>query len=128
VSCKPEYQKISIFFCQIVRAIEYLAKQGLAFRGHREDGMSESNPGNFLVLLRYFAENDSVLQAHLQKPQAKNAAYLSPSSQNDIIDVIGLDYIRGNIVTEIKQATYFSIIADEVTSHNSEYLSLCLQC
>ena len=64
--------------------------------------MSTSNPGNFLALLRYFAENDSALQAHLQKPQAKNATYLSPSSQNDIIDVIGLDYIRGNIVAEIK--------------------------
>ena len=95
-------------FCQIVHAIEYLAKQGLAFRGHREDGKSESNPGNLLALLRYFTESDSVLQAHLQKPQAKNATYLFPSSQNDIIDVIGLDYIHGNIVTEVKQAPYFS--------------------
>ena len=63
----------------------------------------------------------------MQNPQAKNATYLSPSSQNDIVDVIGLDYIRGNIVTEIKQAPYFSVIADEVTSHNSEYSSLCLR-
>ena len=114
-------------FNQIVRAIEYLAKQGLSFRGHRESIESETNPGNFLSLLRIFAENDDVLRAHLQKPKAKNATYLSPSSQNDIIEVIGFDYIRAKIIAEIKQAPYFSIIADEVTSHNTEYLSLCLR-
>ena len=115
-------------FKQIVRAIEYLAKQGLAFRGHRERTESTSNPGNFLSLLRVFSEDDDVLRTHLQKPKVKNATYLSPSSQNDIIEVIGFDYIRANIIADIKQAPYFSVIPDEVSSHNSEYLSLCLRC
>lgn len=59
--------------------------------------------------------------------QRMQLTYVSLSSQNDIIEVIGFDYIWANIITEIKQAPYFSIIADEVSSHNSEYLSLCLR-
>ena len=37
-------------FSQIVRAIEYLVKQRLAFRDHRESVESETTPGNFLSL------------------------------------------------------------------------------
>ena len=112
-------------FGQIVRAILYLTKQGLALRDHREDVREESNPRNFLALMKVFSQTDEILQSHLEKPRAKNATYLSPSSQNDIINVIGLDYIRTKIISEIKQAKFFSIIADEVSSHNVEHLSLC---
>ena len=86
---------------QIVRAVLFLAKQGLAFRGHKEDIDSQKNPGNFLALLSAFAETDSVLHAHLHQPRAKNATYLSPTSQNDIINVIGYDVIRASLITEV---------------------------
>lgn len=33
---------------EIVRAIPYLSKQGLPLRGHREQILSNANPGNFL--------------------------------------------------------------------------------
>ena len=114
-------------FGQIVRAILYLTKQGLALQGHRENLREESNPRNFLALMRVFSQTDEILRSHLEKPRAKNVTYLSPTSQNDIINVIGLDYIRTKIISEIKQAKFFSIIADEVTSHNIEHLSLCLR-
>ena len=44
-----------------------------------------------------------------------------------MINVIGLDYIRAKIISEIKQAKFFSMIADEVSSYNIEHLSLCLR-
>ena len=47
---------------QIVCAILYLARQGLAS-------------------LKVFAENDKILYEHLNTPRAKNAMYLSPRSQ-----------------------------------------------
>ena len=78
---------------QIIRAIIFLAKQGLALRGHREEISSNGNPGNFLALLKSYAEADDVLHAHLYKPRARNATYLSPTSQNQIINLIGLDII-----------------------------------
>ena len=112
---------------QIVRAILFLAKQGLALRGDVENVCSNKNPGNFLALLAMFAESDSILCNHLQKPRARNATYLSPRSQNEIISVIGYDVIRTRIISEVKKARFYSIMADEVSSHNAEHLPLCLR-
>ena len=46
---------------QIVRAILFLGKQGLPFRGNNEDLNITKNPGNFLALLKCFSESDSIL-------------------------------------------------------------------
>ena len=53
--------------------------------------------------------------------------YLSPTTQNNIINVIGYDVIRAGITTEVKKARFFSVLADEVSSHNVEHLALCLR-
>ena len=103
---------------QIVQAILYLGKQGLPFRGDVENLSLPNNPGDFLALLKVFAEND---EKHLTTPKAKNATYLSPMSQNEIINVIGHDKILTNIVSEIKKARFYSVLADEVSSHNVEH-------
>ena len=63
------------------------------------------NPGNFLALLKPFAEHDSVLHANVHQPKARNASYLSPSSQKDIISDIGNNLIQAKLITEIKEAT-----------------------
>uniref|UniRef100_A0A1X7UA98 TTF-type domain-containing protein n=2 Tax=Amphimedon queenslandica TaxID=400682 RepID=A0A1X7UA98_AMPQE len=112
---------------QIVRAIVYLAKQGLPFRGDVEDLPLSKNPGNFLALLRVFAETDEILYKHLTTPKARNATYLSPMSQNEVISVIGHDIILAKIVSEIKQAQFYSVLADEVSSHNIEHLPICIR-
>ena len=112
---------------QIVRAILFLGRQGLAFRGDKEDVNSSTNPGNFLALLKHYAETDDILKVHLENPQAKNVTYLSPKSQNDIINVIGNDIIRANIIQEVKKAEFYSVLADEVSSHNTEHLPICLR-
>ena len=59
----------------------------------------------FLALLKSYAEAD-VLHAHLYKPRARNATYLSPTSQNQIIHLIGHD-IRANLIAEVKKASFF---------------------
>ncbi len=48
---------------------------------------------------------------HLYHPQSKNATYISPQSQNDIINDIGYDIILAGIVNEIKASKFFSVIA-----------------
>ena len=91
-------------------AILFLAKQGLPFRGDIEVVDSEKNPGNFLALMkRFVAETDLGLHDHLYQHRANNVTYLSPKSQNDIINVIGYDVVRANIVEEIKKAVCFSL-------------------
>ena len=77
-------------------------------------------------MLNTSAETDSVLHAHLHKSRAKNATYLSPTTQHDIISVIGYDVIRAGITTEVRNTRFFSVFADEVSSHNVEHLALCL--
>ena len=113
---------------QIVQAILFLGKQGLAFRGDNESlAQQDNNPGNFLALLAMLAKNDAVLQKHLLMPRAKNATYISPRSQNEIINVIGYDVILSGIIEEVKNAKFYSIMADEVSSHNVEHLPLCVR-
>ena len=52
---------------QIVRAILFLARQGLALRGDIENHLSHRNPGDFLALLTMMAESDSVPHNHLSQ-------------------------------------------------------------
>ena len=114
---------------QIVRAVCYLAKQGLALRGNREaESMATGgNPGNFLALLKEFAVDDKVLQDHLASPRVRNASYLSPQVQNEIISIMSNDIILPELISEVKESPFFSILADEVSSHNTEHLAVCLR-
>ncbi|KAL2102554.1 hypothetical protein ACEWY4_001722 [Coilia grayii] len=59
----------------------FLAKQGIAFRGHSE-GEDSTNQGNFLECMKLLSKFDPFLQ---QYSAPANATYLSPSSQNDFI-------------------------------------------
>ena len=112
---------------QIVRAIIFLSMQAIAFRGKSEVIDSSKNPGNFLAQLKVLAESDEVLYNHLHNPKAKNATHLSPQTQNELINIIGYDVILSKIVSDIKEAKYFSVLADEVSCHNVEHLPICIR-
>jgi len=43
------------------------------------------------------------------------------------ISVIGYDVICTRIILEVKKARFYSIMADEVSSNNTEHLPLCLR-
>ena len=57
----------------------------------------------------------------------RNAKYISPQTQNELIEVIGTHIILRNLVDEIKAARFYSLLADEVTSHNAEHLAICVR-
>ena len=82
---------------------------------------------SWLYLIKCFSESDSILFDHLNKSRAKNATYISPRSQNEIINAIGHDIILANIVAEVKQSKFYSVLADEVSCHNVEQLPVCLR-
>ena len=50
--------------------------------------------------------------------------YISHATQNQLI---GYDAIRNNNIGDIKEAQFFSALADEVSSHNVEHLCLCFR-
>lgn len=85
------------------------------------------NDGNFRALLRFRCNSgDTVLKHHLQTA-AKNATYISPQVQNEIIDACGR-IITKEIVTAINASKAFSVLADETTDvANIEQFSLCFR-
>ena len=117
----------------LIKIILLCGKQGLALRGHRDDKISwtedddvHSNEGKFVELVRFQAETDPVLAQHLIN-SPRNAPYTSKTVQNEIVEVVG-QYIRNDIIAKVKQAKFYSVIADEVTdTANKEELSLSLR-
>ena len=108
-----------------MRAVLYCGRQCIALRGHREKLNQSENPGNFLALLKVLSGSDPVSEAHLKT--GGRVTCLSPQSQNEMIDVIGKHFIQKKIVEEILESKYYSILADEATSHNEQKLSIVIR-
>ena len=109
----------------IIEATLFCAKQCIALRGDCEDLESSKNSGNFLSILKLMANHNDVLHTHIYSPAMKNATYISPRTQNELLNIMGRHIVLFGIVQEIKTAKFYSILADEVTSHNTEHLALC---
>ena len=110
----------------IVKSILYCGRQCIALRDNVEKLDQTGNPGNFLSLMKVLANHDPTLKNHLERPRLRNATYLFPQTQNEIIDIIGKRIIQKSIVAEAKQAPFYSILVDEVTSFNREFMPLCV--
>lgn len=112
----------------IIKVTLLCGKQCIPLRGHRENVNNfTQNSGNFLAILRLLSETNDELKEHLRCPVARNATYLSPSIQNEIINIIAYDILQKDVVEEIKTAKFFAILADEVESHHIEQLPLCIR-
>ena len=108
-----------------------LGKQGLAFRGHRDDKIvllehSVVESENHIELVYFRAETDTVLAKHLNNAP-KNAKYTSKTIQNQMIYMVA-NKIRSEIINYILSAQFYSIIADELSDiSNKEQVSLPFQ-
>lgn len=109
----------------IAKAVLHCGRQCIALRGDKEKLDQPGNPGNFLALLKLMSENDHLLQEHLNPN--RRVTYFSPQSQNEMIQVIGKQFIQRKIVQEIIEAKYYSILADKATSHNEEKLTIVIR-
>ncbi|XP_056392625.1 zinc finger MYM-type protein 1-like [Hyla sarda] len=104
----------------------FLAKQNLAFRGHKEDE-SSLNKGNFLEMVEMLSKYDPVLKEHLIRLKQHtchlnvSVSYLSPQTQNEFISVLA-NHLKEKIVTDIKSALYFGIMFDSTpdVSHTDQ--------
>ena len=108
----------------LLECIIFCGKQGIGLREHRLT--EQSNPGNFRALVNFRAKTDKVLHDHLNNCP-KNAQYLSPRIQNELIDICGV-HVQEGIVADCQAARYFSVIADETTDvSTTEQLSICVR-
>ena len=114
----------------IVEAVITSARQRIAIQAHEQDKIDfnsqpNHNEGNFIALLRLIAKDDTTLKEHLLTGP-RNAKYTSKTIQNEILD-IAANQIRILYHNCLEKCSSFSIIADEVTSHGKEILSVCLR-
>ncbi|XP_065315477.1 uncharacterized protein LOC135924347 [Gordionus sp. m RMFG-2023] len=87
----------------------------MALRGHRDSGCifkddTNENDENFRAILE---TGDDELRINLLNAP-KNATYLSPTIQNEIIDVC-YNLILRKVVANINKSSFFSVLADEST-------------
>lgn len=112
----------------IIEIILLCGRQGLALRGTDDDGvMVSNNRSNFNALLKFrIASGDQILKQHFETC-SPNATYISKTTQNNLIEIIGSE-IMSCILDEVKEARFYSILADEVTDKaNWEQLSIILR-
>jgi len=103
----------------------FLAKQGLAFRGHTESSES-SNRGNFIELVYFMSCYNPQLKSWLEKHPG-NVTYMSAEIQNEFIN-IAAERIRNQVSTDVRNAGYFSLICDEVSDvSNTEWITIVLR-
>ena len=79
-------------------------------RGHDESTVS-LNKGNFREILQVVAKHDPIVKQWLEQGP-RNATYLSPEVQNMLLHIMG-DMLRKLISDSVRQAGFFSLLADE---------------
>lgn len=115
----------------IVEIIMFCGENEISLRGHRDCGkLSLEKPnekdGKFRALVRFRAATDNKLKHHLET-SSKNASYLSPDIQNEVIEVCGT-LIQRKLVEEINSGDCFSILGDETMDISGrEQFSLCIR-
>ena len=107
---KKQIEKNRHYMKTIAKILLLCCRQEIALRGH-DEGVASHNRGNFLEILKIVAQHDEDIQSKLLHGP-KNATYLSPEMQNLVIHILA-DMVRSIITKEIKEATYFTILADE---------------
>jgi len=101
----------------IIRALKYLARQGLAFRG------DEEWDGNFYQLLLLMSKDCPALAKWLQK----RGSYTSHDIQNEIISLIYHSVMR-SILSKISASRFFSLIIDGGSDAGFvEQISICFR-
>lgn len=108
---------------RIIKVIKFLSSRGLAFRGKNQIVGNKSN-GNYLGCIELLAKFDPLLQKHLCDFANKgigNVSYLSANICDEFISILG-DNVKNCIVSELKEAKYFSLIIDSTPdiSHSDQ--------
>ena len=107
----------------VSRVLRYCASQDIALRAHRDDG---ENQGNFMGAVSLVLQHSQELR-DFKSHMPQNANYLSPATQNELLHCMA-SMVRTHIVIKVKEARFWSIIADETKdASKTEQLSICVR-
>ena len=102
-------------FLKILSSLQYLARQGIAIRGHSDED------SNFCQLLKLRTRDCANLHSWLQR---KTNKYTSHDIQNEILKVMSLHILR-DVVFLIGSAPFFSIMIDELQTCQTKNKLFC---
>ena len=107
----------------IIDVITSLAERGIPLRGNW-NSMEQREDGNFDYFIQWKSIFDIILKSHLDT-SPRNACYLSPHIQNELISCLGNE-IRYCIVKLIAKSKFYSVMADETTEKSTKNTTFCL--
>jgi hypothetical protein len=114
---KDAQLQASVALTAIITSVKYLGRQGLPMRGHTDES------GNFNQLLRLRSEDSDELRKFLRRPKS----FTSHEIQDEILELLSHAVLR-DIVKDINNSPYFSIIVDETTDcSKKEQVSICMR-
>lgn len=98
--------------------------QNISQRGHLETDTSQ-NKGNVLEIMELISKHNPLIAKKMKA--AGNAKYTSNTIQNEVMECLS-EMVREDIIREVKESEYFSVIADETKDlKKTEQLSLVLR-
>ena len=114
----------------ILKTVILCGQENIPLRGHRGDSQHYSageSVSKFQRLLDFLIDSgDKVLENHFRNAP-RNATYRSKTVQNELIECCG-EHIRSTIIQRIKDASFYSILADEAQDvSNMEQMPLVLR-
>ena len=103
-------------FIKVLSSLQYLLRQGLAIRGHKDE------ESNLYQLLKLRCEDCQELSGWLKKHQ-----YMSHDIINELITLMGKALLR-NLLANIREASWYAILAGETRDvSNHEQLSVSIR-
>ena len=106
---------------KVTEVLLYLAKQGLAQKGH-DESKDSFNRGNFLELCSLRGKFDLQFAERLNK----SLNLTSHESQNDLLQ-ISANQLNHKISEEVRNVGFFCLLADEARSFRDEQLAVCVR-
>lgn len=104
---------------KILPCIKFLGRQGIALRG---DG--DESDGNFLQLLTFLGENDSMAYDWAKRKQNK---YISHEIQNELLKIMALHILR-HIADHLQKSPFLTIMIDETANvSNQEQVTIIMR-
>ena len=119
---KENIKKAREAITPIVDTLKLCGRQNIPLRGHKDSTKNHpevgksglTNSANFVELLMYRVRGgDKTLENHLHNAP-RNAKYTAPDIRNELMECCR-DLIVKQLVLEVKESRYYSILADEAT-------------
>ena len=102
----------------VLSTVRYLARQGLAFRGHNDDA------SNFMQLLKLRCDDIPEMRQWLENNSRK---YASHDIQNEMVELMG-QRILHQVIDGARKSDFYSIMVDKTRDlSNREQLVICLR-